>query len=67
LYQQSLQACKTIYGLRHPATARVLNDLASLYQDMADFAQAQTLYEQSLDIRTRLLGADHPENSCQPE
>ena len=47
-------------GPDHPETADSLNDLASLYAEMGDYAKALPLYQRALKIREKALGPDHP-------
>jgi Tfp pilus assembly protein PilF len=42
---------KKVLGTDHPDYARSLNNLASLYQDLDDYAAADTLYKEALAIR----------------
>ena len=38
-----------------------LNNLAALYQDMGDYAKAEPLFRQALEIRKQALGENHPD------
>ena len=40
--------------------AESVNNLANLYSDMGRYAEAEPLYRQSLEIREKKLGYDHP-------
>ena len=51
---------KELLGEDHPDFAKSLNNLAGLYQAMGDFARAEPLYRQALEIRRKALGEDHP-------
>ena len=57
-------ACYMRISLRipweHPDVAQSLNNLAVLLQASDDYAQAQTLYQQALDIKRASLGEAHP-------
>ena len=53
-------APKRLFGPEHRETATRLNDLAELYSDSGDFAQAKTLHERALQIREKVLGQDDP-------
>ncbi|MBS1911123.1 MAG: ATP-binding protein [Bacteroidetes bacterium] len=44
----------------HPALATSLNNLAGALHALGRSATAMTLYYQALDIRERMLGAEHP-------
>ena len=41
--------------------ATSLNNLAELYRDQGQYAQAEPLYKRSLAIREKALGPDHPD------
>src|SRR5262249_38902193 len=43
-----------------PAFAVDLNNLATLYKEKGDYAAAEPLYRQALEIRRAALGEDHP-------
>ena len=40
-----------------------LNNLASLYQAQKDYARAEPLFKQALEMRKRVLGPQHPDYS----
>jgi len=44
-----------------PAMATVLSNLAELYREQGKYAQAEPLHQQSLAIREKALGKDHPD------
>jgi tetratricopeptide (TPR) repeat protein len=44
-----------------PVMATVLNNLAELYRKQGKYAQAEPLHQQSLVIREKSLGKDHPD------
>jgi len=48
-------------GKDHPDVASSLNNLASLYQDQGRYAEAEPLYQRSLQISEIQLGKDHPD------
>ncbi|MBS0264793.1 MAG: tetratricopeptide repeat protein, partial [Planctomycetes bacterium] len=50
-------------GLTHPATARILLDLAELYTEEGDYASAEPLCRRALEIREGTLGRNHPETA----
>lgn len=52
---------EALYGVDHPATAQVINDLAVAYDRATRDAQAVAASERALDIRRRVLGLDHPD------
>ena len=41
--------------------AETLNNLATLYQDQGQYAQAEPLYNRSLAIMEKAHGPDHPD------
>jgi tetratricopeptide (TPR) repeat protein len=50
-------------GENHPDYATSLNNLAALYGDMGNYAQAEPLYKQVLVIRKKILSEEHPDNA----
>ncbi|MCA9125281.1 MAG: CHAT domain-containing protein, partial [Planctomycetales bacterium] len=46
---------------KHPDYANSLSNLGLLYDNMADYARAEPLYRQSLEIRKEVLGEKHPD------
>ena len=48
-------------GENHPDYAASLNNLAMLYQAMGDYAKAEPLFRQALEIRKKALGENHPD------
>ena len=48
-------------GENHPDYATSLNNLAGLYQAMGDYAKAEPLFRQALEINKRALGENHPD------
>src|SRR6516165_2139415 len=53
LFQQALETRKKELGPEHPDTANSLNNLAELYQLMGDYAKAEPIYQQALQIRKK--------------
>ena len=45
----------------HPSVATTLNNMAYVVKAQGDKARARQLWEQSLAIRRRSLGPDHPD------
>jgi CHAT domain-containing protein len=45
----------------HPDVARNLNNLATLLQDMGDYAEGRLLHERALRVREQALGPTHPD------
>ena len=50
-----------ILGPAHPSTLTSRNNLAGAYCDAGRLDEAVTLYEQTLEDRTRILGPHHPD------
>ncbi|MGO9744555.1 MAG: tetratricopeptide repeat protein [Roseiarcus sp.] len=61
LHERALGIRLSFLGREHPDTARSLNDLAVLKQDLGDLVGALSFAEQALAIRERTLGPEHPE------
>ncbi len=47
-------------GEEHPDVTASLNNLAGLYDYQGRYTEAESLYQQALDILERRLGANHP-------
>ena len=47
-------------GLEHHAVATSLNNLALLYSNQGQYAQAEPLYQRALEIQEKALGPEHP-------
>jgi tetratricopeptide (TPR) repeat protein len=45
----------------HPDVARIMHNLAELYRAQGKFDVAEPMYQRSLAMREKLLGAEHPE------
>ncbi|MEW6666720.1 MAG: tetratricopeptide repeat protein [Thermodesulfobacteriota bacterium] len=50
-----------VKGPEHPTVANDLNNLATDYTSLGDYAKAEPLYKRSLAIREKALGPDHPD------
>ncbi len=50
-------------AVNHPDTATSVNNLASFYEDVGNYAQAEPLYQRALSIREKALGPDHPDTA----
>jgi CHAT domain-containing protein/Tfp pilus assembly protein PilF len=48
------------FGATHLDIATPMNDLATLYQDLGQYAKAEPLFRRSLEIGEAKLGKDHP-------
>ena len=63
LLQEALRIRQKVLGPEHPDTAKSLNNLAALYQDMGEYAKAEPLYQEALRIRQKVLGSEHPDTA----
>jgi tetratricopeptide (TPR) repeat protein len=59
--EQALAIRKNVLGSEHADTAKSLNNLALIYQDLGDDAKARDLFEYSLRIHRMVHGPVHPE------
>jgi tetratricopeptide (TPR) repeat protein len=50
---------RKVLGPEHPETAKILNNLAQLYESMGEYAKAEPLYKEALEIRQNVLGPQH--------
>jgi CHAT domain-containing protein len=57
--QQRLKEAENISGSSNTNVADLISDLAGLYDDVGDYAQAASLCERCLTIREKLLGRQH--------
>ncbi|HZU01229.1 MAG TPA: tetratricopeptide repeat protein, partial [Ktedonobacteraceae bacterium] len=60
LYRQALPIYEEQWGLQHPYTANILNNLAVFYEHQGKHAEAESLYRQALDIFEQQVGLRHP-------
>ncbi|CAG9467389.1 unnamed protein product [Pedinophyceae sp. YPF-701] len=60
-YEEELRVREQDLGPDHPDVAEACSNLAILYNQRADYGQAQPLYERALAIWERTLGPDHPD------
>ena len=69
LAQQGLAASELIatYGLQSNVSARLLNQVAFYLQARGQYAVAEPLYQQALEIRRQVLGEQHPDFAQQPQ
>jgi tetratricopeptide (TPR) repeat protein len=58
---QSFRYEKRLLGEEHPDTIHAMGNLASTYESLGKYADAQKLKIKVLDMRNRLLGEDHPD------
>ena len=59
--EEALRLGKAEFGLDHPYTASLLNNLARLYQAQGRYAEAEPPYKRSLAIREKALEPEHPD------
>ena len=59
-YRKALELGEQEFGLDHPTTATLLNNLAALYQAQGRYGDAEPLYKRFLAIVEKALGPDHP-------
>jgi CHAT domain-containing protein len=59
--QQRLEVAEKTSGSSNTNVANLVSDLAGLYDDLGDYAQAASLCERCLAIREELLGSEHME------
>jgi len=59
LYQRALAIREQQLGTEHPDVARLLNDLASFYQDQGKDTLAEPCWQRALSIREQQLGPNH--------
>ena len=60
LYQDVGGVIEEALGPDHPDVATMLNNLAELNRAQGRYAEAEPLYNRSLEIREKALGPDHP-------
>jgi len=53
-YEKALELAPRALGENSPDTATILNNLAGLYQEMGQYAKAESLHQRSLRIREKL-------------
>ena len=60
LREQVRRYRETTLGLEHPDTLRAMGNLAESYRCQGNYAEAEPLHTQSLEISRRVLGPEHP-------
>ena len=60
-YKRSLAIREKALGPDHPDVAQSLGNVASLYEVLGRYADAEPLYKRALAIREKALGPDHPD------
>ena len=61
--EKAVETGKRIRGAEHPDTAKELNLLGRLYQEVGAYAKAEPLYDEALQIRQKALGREHPDTA----
>src|SRR5438128_2732246 len=60
---KALKVSEESFGPDHTNTATCLNNLAELYDSLADYVKAEPLYQRALKIREKALGPEHPDTA----
>ena len=63
LLQRALELAQAALGADDPVVAGLAYRLAQRYDDAGDYGKALALYEQSLAIKEKALGPEHPDVS----
>lgn len=58
--EKALVAAKNEFGVNNNSYASSLNNLAYLYENIAQYEKAKPLYIEAIEIRKKLLGENHP-------
>ena len=58
---RSLAITQESLGPEHQEVGKVLRNLAELYEEQANFSEADRLYKWGLDLTEHALGSEHPE------
>src|SRR5262245_44125005 len=56
LFRRALRMLERVEGENHPDVARVLNNLAAIYEDRCEYEAAERLYQRSVRIMDRPVG-----------
>jgi tetratricopeptide (TPR) repeat protein/CHAT domain-containing protein len=59
--EEALTLAREIWGDKHPNVATSLNNLASLYQSLNRYQEAEPLYQEALEIDRESLPPRHPD------
>ena len=60
LWRKALELVEREFGLDHPTTATLLNNLAELYSAQGRYAEAEPLYQRALAVWEKALGPNDP-------
>lgn len=60
ILRRASEIWRTRYGPQHYEVAVVEHNLAALYGARGELAHSEALYQHVLDVKQRVLGADHP-------
>jgi tetratricopeptide (TPR) repeat protein len=58
--QQALAITEATYGREHTSYASILNEIGSSWAGKGDIARAREAYQRSIEVKEKVLGADHP-------
>jgi tetratricopeptide (TPR) repeat protein len=61
LAREQLEIISTHLGLNHPETAKSMNNLAYLLEELGEYDTVGVLYEEALEIDRQVLGNLHPD------
>jgi tetratricopeptide (TPR) repeat protein len=61
--ERAVELANRVYGPENLGMAQSLNNLALVYQDMGEYAKAETLYQETLRICQKLPGREHPDTA----
>lgn len=62
-YNQALELCKEVYGMKHPMAAVLHNNIGNVYDHMEDFPNALKHYEMDLKLTKKIDGTLHPDTA----
>ena len=60
-YRRALAIYEKAFGSDHPYVATTLNNLAEIYRNQGNYAEAELVLQRSLAINEKALGPDHPD------
>jgi tetratricopeptide (TPR) repeat protein len=63
LATNALHTAESSLGPEHPTTATALDNLGDLYRKLANYDEAESIYQRCLRIREKVLGQDHQETA----
>eukprot|EP00854_Cymbomonas_tetramitiformis_P003551 gene3551-4476_t len=60
-YNRAQTILRTALGEEHPITLSSMHNHATVYEQLGQYAAAKDLYTSVLNLRTKMLGMDHPQ------